>query len=104
MFAALDGYKRQSFYETHPTMLLITPAATYEVQLFAAYVADLSEDAWEVSFANDGEIQAWIDAAVARSTFTSDVKPKPGDRLLTLSTCSYEFGDARFVVVGILIK
>jgi sortase B len=104
MFAALDGYKRQSFYETHPTMLLITPAATYEVQLFTAYVADPSEDAWEVSFANDGEIQAWIDAAIARSTFTSDVKPTPGDRLLTLSTCSYEFGDARFVVVGILIK
>ena len=88
----------------HPTLLLITPDVTYEVQLFAAYVADPSEDAWEVSFASDGEIQAWIDAAIARSTFTSDVKPTPGDRLLTLSTCSYEFGDARFVVVGILIK
>ena len=31
MFAALDGYKRQSFYDAHPTMLLITPDATYEV-------------------------------------------------------------------------
>ena len=103
MFAALDGYKRQSFYDAHPTMLLITPDATYEVRLFAAYVADPSEDAWEVSFANDGEIQAWIDAAIARSTFTSDVKPTPGDRLLTLSTCSYEFSDARFVVVGVMV-
>lgn len=103
MFAALDGYKRQSFYDAHPAMLLITPDATYEVRLFAAYVADPSEDAWEVSFANDGEIQAWIDAAIARSTFTSDVKPTPGDRLLTLSTCSYEFSDARFVVVGVMV-
>lgn len=103
MFAALDGYKRQSFYNAHPAMLLITPDATYEVRLFAAYVADPSEDAWEVSFANDREIQAWIDAATARSTFTSDVKPTPGDRLLTLSTCSYEFGDARFVVVGVMV-
>ncbi len=104
MFAALDGYKRQSFYDAHPTMLLITPDATYEIQLFAAYVADPSEDAWEVSFTNEEEFQAWIDAAIARSTITSDVQPAPGDRLLTLSTCSYEFGDARFVVVGILIK
>lgn len=103
MFAALDGYKRQSFYDAHRAMLLITPDATYDVQLFAAYVADPSEDAWEVSFANDGEIQTWIDAAIARSTFTSDVKPTPGDRLLTLSTCSYEFGDARFVVVGVMV-
>lgn len=104
MFAALDGYKCQSFYEAHPTMLLITPDATYKVRLFAAYVADPSEDAWKVSFANGGEVQAWIDAAIARSTFTSDVKPTPGDRLLTLSTCSYEFGDARFVVVGVMRK
>lgn len=103
MFAALDGYKRQSFYDAHPTMLLITPDATYEVQLFAAYVADPSENAWEVSFANYEEVQTWIEAAIARSTFTSDVKPTPGDRLLTLSTCSYEFGDARFVVVGVMV-
>ena len=103
MFAALDGYKRQSFYDAHRAMLLITPDATYDVQLFAAYVADPSEDAWEVSFANDGEIQTWIDAAIAQSTFTSDVKPTTGDRLLTLSTCSYEFGDARFVVVGVMV-
>ena len=103
MFASLDGYKRQSFYDAHRAMLLITPDATYDVQLFAAYVADPSEDAWEVSFANDGEIQTWIDAAIAQSTFTSDVKPTPGDRLLTLSTCSYEFGDARFVVVGVMV-
>ena len=102
MFAALDGYKRQSFYEAHPTMLLITPDATYEMQLFAAYVADPTEDAWEVSFANDDEVQTWIDAAMARSTFTSGVHPEPGDRLLTLSTCSYEFGDARFVVAGVI--
>lgn len=102
MFAALDGYKRQSFYDAHPTMLLMTPDATYEVQLFAAYVADPSENAWEVSFANDGEIQSWIGAAISRSTFTSNVEPTPGDLLLTLSTCSYEFGNARFVVVGVV--
>lgn len=102
MFAALDGYKRQSFYDAHPTMLLITPDATYEVQLFAAYVADPSENAWEISFANNEEIQSWIGAAISRSTFTSNVEPTPGDLLLTLSTCSYEFGDARFVVVGMM--
>ena len=100
MFASLDGYKRQSYYDAHPSMLLLTPDATYEVRLFAAYVAEPSESAWEVSFSSDEEVRSWIDAAIARSTFESDVKPAPGDRLLTLSTCSYEFTDARFVVVG----
>lgn len=30
--------------------------------------------------------------------------PQPGDRILTLSTCTYEFDDARYVVLGILEK
>ena len=67
------------------------------------YVADPSENAWEVSFANYEEVQTTTPPPPAPTTFTSDVKPKPGDRLLTLSTCSYEFGDARFVVVGVMV-
>lgn len=102
MFAALDGYKRQSYYNAHPDMLLLTPDATYEVRLFAAYVAAPSESAWEVSFSSDEEIRSWVDAAIARSTFESEVKPAPGDRFLTLSTCSYEFGNARFLVIGVI--
>ena len=102
MFAALDGYKRQSYYNAHPDMLLLTPDATYEVRLLAAYVAAPSESAWEVSFSSDQEIRSWVDAAIARSTFESKVKPAPGDRFLTLSTCSYEFGNARFLVIGVI--
>lgn len=100
MFAALDNYKRQSYYDAYPTMLLITPDETYEIQLFAAYVTAPSEDAWNVSFSNDEEFQRWLDDAKARSTFSSDIEPTPEDRILTLSTCSYEFSDSRLVVLG----
>jgi len=37
------------------------------------------------------------------STFRSNVDLEVGDRVVTLSTCSYEFDDARFVVVGKLV-
>ena len=102
MFAALDNCKRQSYYDAHPTMLLITPDETYEIQLFAAYVTAPSEDAWNVSFSNDEEFQRWLDDAKACSTFSSDVEPMPEDRILTLSTCSYEFSDSRLVVLGVI--
>lgn len=46
----------------------------------------------------------WIVSAIEKSTFESSVTPLSSDRILTLSTCSYEFSDARFVVLGILKK
>lgn len=35
MFAALDGYKEQEFYEAHPSLLLLTPGGDYEAQVFS---------------------------------------------------------------------
>ena len=37
-----------------------------------------------------------------RSIINTGVDVRSDDQLLTLSTCSYEFEDARFVVVGVL--
>jgi sortase B len=36
------------------------------------------------------------------TTFTSGIKYEDHDRIVALSTCSYEFNDARYVVLGIL--
>ena len=43
-----------------------------------------------------------ISVAKEKSTFDSSVKPTGNDRILTLSTCSYEFNNARYVVLGVL--
>ena len=36
MFACLDGYKKQEFYDAHPTILLLTPEKNYRLELFSA--------------------------------------------------------------------
>lgn len=41
----------------------------------------------------------YVRQAKAASLYDTGVTPQPGDRLLTLSTCSYHTGDGRFVVV-----
>lgn len=104
MFSSLDGYKNQEYYEEHPQLLLVTPDANYVVELFAGYVASVEENAWTVGFTNEMEFEDWIVSAIEKSTFESSVTPLSSDRILTLSTCSYEFSDARFVVLGILKK
>ena len=41
-----------------------------------------------------------FDSVLVRSIINTGVDVKPSDELLTLSTCSYEFKDARYVVVA----
>lgn len=65
----------------------------------AEYVPSVHEDAWQIQFSDEFAMEAWLEAAIEKSTFESEV---PVDRIITLSTCSYEFCNARFVVHGIL--
>ena len=102
MFASLAGYKDQSYYEEHPTLMLMAPDENYTVALFAGYVASVDDPAWEVVFSDASAFEAWLIQAQERSTFDSSVKPTSNDRILTLSTCSYEFSNARYVVLGVL--
>lgn len=39
----------------------------------------------------------------AKSTFKSDIELEYNDTIVTLSTCSYEFDNARYIVIGRLI-
>ena len=66
------------------------------------YVTDVEADAWDVGFGDELTWEAWVAAAIDRSIFTSDVRPAASDKILTLSTCSYEFSNARFVLLGVL--
>jgi sortase B len=64
-------------------------------------VSDTDEDAWKREFSEE-EYGAWLEMLLKKSRFSSDVAPAEADRILTLSTCSYEFEDARFVLHGVL--
>lgn len=102
MFSGLTKYKKQGYYEERPTGLLITPNCTYQIEFFACYVARVDEDAWKIDFQSDEDFENWIEEANKKSWFTSDISPAVTDRILTLSTCSYEFDNARFVLLGVL--
>jgi len=103
MFNTLGMFKEQAFFEANPQMLLITPDATYIVELFAGFVADIQSDAWRLDFNDDTEFAAWVESVRGRSAFQSDVSVEPGDRVITLSTCTYERDNVRYILVGKLV-
>lgn len=104
MFAALKGYKKQDFFDSHKEGYLITEDAVYRIDFFAGHVANVEEDAWQLDFSDSEEFDKWVKNQKNLSAFKSGIEPKYGDKIFTLSTCSYEFDDARFVLSGKLTK
>ena len=102
MFTSLSGYKQQDYYDAHPRLLLVTPEERFVVELFSGYVAGVTDEAWRTRFSTSEEWEVWLEEITERSVFESKVQPTLEDRILTLSTCSYEFENAQFVVHGIL--
>lgn len=98
MFANLIKYKEKGFYEAHPIMYLFTPEQTYRLDLLAGLVVESDDPIY--SFDLDTE---QVQYYMTRSTFASKAKVNPDYPLVTLSTCSYEFEDARYVVLAQMV-
>ena len=101
MFANAEDYKDQSYADAHPLGYYITPDQVYEIEFFAGYLTDPYNDSWMLNF-TDTEFEDWLKVSKMRSHFYSDVTPTIENRIMTLSTCSYDIADGRFVLLGIL--
>ncbi len=102
MFADIAKYKRQSYYDAHPTGYLFTPDKTYELIFFSGYVTDMRGNAWQMDFSSADDYADWLKSTASRSKFSCGILPTASDQILTLSTCTYEYDDARFVLSAIM--
>ena len=97
MFADLMKYKSQSFYEEHPYMYIYTPEQTYRLDLFAGAVVDCVAPIY--SFDPSSDV---VNDCINNSTFDAAID-YPANHIVTLSTCTYEYDDARYVILGDLV-
>lgn len=102
MLNGITLYRNQEYYDAHPLGLIITPQKKFQFEIVSAYIASLADPAWQLEFVDDADALQWLEDSMERAPFVSRYKPRLGDRILTLSTCTYEFNDARFVLVGVL--
>ena len=98
MFADLMKYEKQSYYDQHPYLYILTPERNYRLDLFAAAVVQSTSDIYD-TVVDDAVFQDCI----KRSTFKSDIE-FPTHNVVTLSTCTYDYhSDDRYVVLGELV-
>lgn len=97
MFASLVKYKGQGYYDAHPYMYIMTPEKDYRLDLFAGCVVDSVADIYDFN-----PPESVIRNLIYNSTFESKID-YPTHNVVTLSTCTYEYDDARYVVLGELV-
>ena len=103
MFASIRDYSSQEYYDAHPKMYLNTPDQNYRVELFAGYITDADSDTYTIGFPSGEAYLEYLNKMRSQSEFKSDVELTADDRIVTLSTCTYEYYDARYVVQGKLV-
>lgn len=105
MFASLIKYADQSYYDAHPIMCLTIGDEQYELEIFSGYVTTVDSGAYVISCGTEHAFAKWLREIVGKSDFTPHAMTLGmKDRIVTLSTCAYDFQNARYVVHGRLVK
>lgn len=103
MFASLMDYRSPDYYEKHPTMYLYRTNHRYKLELIAGYTTNINDLIYSIP-ATKEERDEIIDRAYRVSSFISGINIGEEDKLITLSTCSYAYDDARYVVIGRIVE
>lgn len=107
MLAGLMAYKKQSFYETHKTVVFDTVHQEHTYEIISVFVTTVSigEGFPYYQFINaaDGaEFDTFVQNCKELSLYDTGVSAEYGDKLICLSTCEYDYEpvNGRLVVVA----
>lgn len=104
MFRDLNLFKNRDFFQQHPYYYILTPEENYKVEIFAGSVVRIDYPVWQLNFSSPSDIQNWQAECRSSASVSRDMKITPEDKIITLSTCSYEYTQARWIVQGRLKK
>lgn len=107
MFAILDQYKKESFWQEHPVIRFDSLYRQGQYEVMAVFTESVNTGGsgefryYDFTDAtNEKEFQDFVHGCIERSIYTTGVWAEPGDELLTLSTCEYTKSNGRMVVVA----
>ncbi len=108
MFGPLKKYTDIDFYKEHPVIDFTTLYREGKYKVFAVFITNTIEahDNGEIfnyrkhTFADEESFLKFIDEVKKRSIINTGVEVLGDDEIITLSTCTYEFDEARLVVMA----
>ena len=104
MFGNLDQYVSYDYWKAHPKVFFQTQEGMEEYQIAAVLKADVSMfDFQQASFHSPQGAEAYVQQAKALSLFETGVDGIGCEKTLTLVTCSYEWKEARNILVAVKV-
>lgn len=101
MFHSLTDYDTPGYFDAHPFMLAVSGKEIYVIEVFAGYVTTSRDHCYDIAISDAEDMRQFVDTALRKSDFTSHVEIDcHADRLVTLSTCAYNFENARCIIIG----
>ena len=100
MFNNITSYKEESFFDADNRIKIIMNNTLYEYEVFSVYVKNVSDINLAMGFASTEEFINYAYNEAEQSLYKKDINFSEDDNLMTLVTCSYEFTDARTIVVA----
>ena len=100
MFANVCRFKDKSYYDSHPYGWVYTADSVYRLDFFSVAVTDWHDEIYN----GFRSLDEWTPHLKEISRIYEEVELTEQDRLVLLSTCSYEFDNARTVLIGRLVE
>ncbi len=100
MFGQMEKFKDREFFEKNKTITLKTDNSTYEYEIFAIGVYDADFGYNNVNFSDEEDFNNFLNKILSKSIYKRDIVTSK-DQIITLSTCSYEYENARIAIFAV---
>lgn len=112
MFGSLDEYRDIEFTKKSSIIKFDSLYEQRVYKIFAIMIVNDAEDetfgysytAYRSEFTGDTDFLQWVDRSKQRSLYDFPVDVEAEDEVITLSTCCYDYTNARFVILARLVR
>ena len=105
MFASLNKFKEEDFFNDNKYVYVNLRDKVLKYEVFSTYVEEANIESYKYSFGTDEDYVSFLNKIRNKSMHYRDgVELTKDDKIITLSTCTYEINDGRLLVQAKLVN
>ena len=100
MFGSLVKYRKANYYKKHSRIKIYTPKKNYNMDIIGVCTIPAKSERYQLEFDGKRDKREYIDWIEETTETECKAKANVNDEIVMLSTCTYEYDNARCVVFG----